>query len=189
MSLLDQMASAIQQMEGWFPGSVSQRNNNPGNLRAGSGQIGTDSKGYAIFPDYQTGYNALVRQITLNVNKGLTLEEFFGGKQGVYPGYAPAADSNQPNVYAQFVATKLGIDSNVPLSEIMGNLPSSSQTPTTQQYGISDTLIPTYVNNQDPLNSIVDSVVADTSNIDPSSTVIWGVVGIGAAVLLYYIVR
>lgn len=120
------MAAAIQQMEGWSSGSVSQRNNNPGNLRAGVGQIGTDSNGFAIFPDYATGYAALQNQITLNVNRGLTLNEFFGGKPGVYAGYAPASDNNSPNVYTSFVATRMGVDPNVPLSEVMGNLPSTN---------------------------------------------------------------
>lgn len=123
MSVIDDIAAAIQQMEGWFPGSVAYRNNNPGNLRAGKGQIGTDPNGYAIFPDYQTGYLALTNQISLNVNRGLTLMEFFGGKPGVYAGYAPSADKNNPTNYAAFVGSQTGIPVDVPLNNVAGITP------------------------------------------------------------------
>ncbi|MBL8179838.1 MAG: hypothetical protein JNK48_34480 [Bryobacterales bacterium] len=46
----------------------------------------------------------------------MTLEEFFGGKAGVYPGYAPAEDSNQPLLYAQNVSSWTNIPLGVPLS-------------------------------------------------------------------------
>ncbi len=112
------LAAAIQRFEGWKPGSVSYRNNNPGNLRAGVGQSGTDANGYAIFPDYQTGFAALERQVDINIGRGLSLDEFFGGKPGVYPGYAPSGDSNDPGKYSQVVAGWLGIDPNTPLQDI-----------------------------------------------------------------------
>lgn len=116
-ALTDSLSNAIARMEGWLvPGSVAQRNNNPGNLRAGPGSVGTDSKGYAIFPDAATGWAALRRQVDLNIGRGLTLQEFFGGKPGVYAGYAPAADSNQPSNYANTVAGWLNISSNAVLS-------------------------------------------------------------------------
>lgn len=47
------------------------RNNNPGNLRAGQGQIGTDSGGYAVFPTREAGYNAAARQLKGYANAGL----------------------------------------------------------------------------------------------------------------------
>ncbi|HIU85203.1 MAG TPA: hypothetical protein IAC66_07560 [Candidatus Aphodousia gallistercoris] len=47
------------------------RNNNPGNLRAGQGQIGTDSSGYAVFPTREAGYNAAARQLKGYENAGL----------------------------------------------------------------------------------------------------------------------
>ena len=83
-------------------------NNNPGNLRAGNGATGVDSRGIAIFPDLATGEAALERQVDLNIGRGLTLDEFFGGKSGVYAGYAPAGDSNNPSGYASTVAGWLG---------------------------------------------------------------------------------
>ena len=59
--------------------------------------------------------------------RGLTLEEFFGGKSGVYAGYAPAADSNNPQGYASAVAGWLGIDPNTPLGSLQAQTsPSES---------------------------------------------------------------
>lgn len=116
--LITSLAQAIQQFEGWSPGSVSQRNNNPGNLRSGAGMIGTDANGFAVFPDYQTGWNALLNQVQLNVNRGLSVDEFFAGKPGVYAGYAPSADSNQPLQYAATVASWIGVDPSVPLNQM-----------------------------------------------------------------------
>src|SRR5208283_4377648 len=119
-SLVSGIASAIQQMEGWFPGSVSYRNNNPGNLRSGPGQIGTDANGYAIFPDVATGQAALDAQVQTNIDRGLTLQQFFAGGNG-YAGYAPSADSNNPTAYANFVAGQVGIDTSTPLNSVGGD--------------------------------------------------------------------
>ena len=111
------IAQAIAQMEGYnTPGTVAQRNNNPGNLRSGPGQIGT-SGGFAVFPDPTTGWAALEHQVNLNIRRGLTLEQFFAGGNG-YPGYAPSSDSNDPARYAAFVAQQTGIDPNTPLNAL-----------------------------------------------------------------------
>lgn len=111
------IAQAIAQMEGYnTPGTLAQRNNNPGNLRSGPGQIGT-SGGFAVFPDAATGWAALDNQVSLNISRGLTLNQFFAGGNG-YPGYAPSADANNPAQYAAFVSQQTGIDPNVPLDSI-----------------------------------------------------------------------
>ena len=124
--LTDEMAAAIAQFEGFnTAGSVAQRNNNPGNLRSGTGQTGTDSAGYAIFPSVASGYAALDNQINLNVSRGLTLDQFFGGGNG-YPGYAPSADSNNPAAYAAFVASQTGIPESVPLNQLPAGTSSNS---------------------------------------------------------------
>ena len=117
-TLTDDLAAAIKRFEGTCPSPDSCRNNNPGNLRAGPGAVGTDSRGIAIFPDYTTGWNALEHQVDLNVGRGLSLSEFFGGKPGVYPGYAPAGDRNNPSGYANTVAGWLGIDPYAPLQSV-----------------------------------------------------------------------
>lgn len=114
------IAQAIYRMEGSGPNTLATRNNNPGNLRSGQGQLYTNG-GYAVFATMEDGWNALYHQIDLNIAKGLNLYEFFGGKPGVYAGYAPSADSNNPVHYADFVSQQTGIDPNVPLNQLSGN--------------------------------------------------------------------
>jgi len=118
MALIDSLAQSIATMEGYFkPNTLAQRNNNPGNLRNwGSNPV---QNGYAVFPTAEAGWAALRRQIELNIGRGLTLDEFFGGKLGVYSGYAPSADSNNPAHYAQFVAGRAGIPANQPITAFL----------------------------------------------------------------------
>lgn len=117
MGLVDSISQAIATMEGFFSsGTVAQRQNNPGNLRSwGSYPV---QNGYVVFPDAQTGWSALNRQVQLNIERGLTLQEFFGGKPGVYPGYSPGSDGNDPRGYAQYVAGQTGIDPTTPLNSV-----------------------------------------------------------------------
>lgn len=117
MSLVDDLAGAIARFEGFFQtDSVAQRNNNPGNLRSWGDLPRRD--GYAVFPTVEAGWQALRQQIRLNVSRGLNLLEFFGGKPGVYGGYAPAADQNQPGAYAAYVAERAGLPLDVPLDQL-----------------------------------------------------------------------
>jgi hypothetical protein len=100
---------SIAYFEGYFQsGSRARRNNNPGNLRGWSQNNPKDDKGFDRFPNAEAGWNALWRQVWLNVFRDLTLREFFYGKQGVYPGYAPLSDNN-PASYARWVSTTTGI--------------------------------------------------------------------------------
>ena len=109
------IASAIQTIEGWFPGSRSYRSNNPGNLMyAGQpGATGADAQGFAIFPDYQTGLNALNNQIALDASRGMTIQQFAHS-------YAPAAGGNNPTSYAAQLASASGLSVNDPLSSASG---------------------------------------------------------------------
>lgn len=116
MSLVEDLANAIARVESgnFNPTSLAMRNNNPGNLRSwGSYPV---VGGYVKFPDYATGLKALQTQVQKNIDRGLTLEEFFAGKAGVYAGYAPAADSNSPSSYARTVASWLGLSTDTPLN-------------------------------------------------------------------------
>lgn len=117
-AIVEKIAVAISAMEG-FPkkGSRANRQNNPGNLRSwGKTPI---VEGFANFPTAAEGWSALRRQIWRNVDRGLTLYEFFGGKPNVYAGYAPDADGNRSRHYAEFVAKRAGIPVNVPLPDVL----------------------------------------------------------------------
>lgn len=114
--LIHGIAKAIAAMEGFgSPSSVARRNNNPGNLRKWGNVPQED--GFARFPSEAAGWEALRSQISRNVKRGLTLREFFGGKPGVYAGYAPSADGNHPANYAEFVAHKVGVSPDAVLDE------------------------------------------------------------------------
>ncbi len=112
MNYIDDIAGAIARQEGTGCGA----NNNPGNLRTwGSLPV---SRGFAVFPSCEAGWEALRHQVQRNVDRGLTLEEFFAGKMGVYAGYAPTADNNQPLIYARNVSTWTGLPLGVPLDQL-----------------------------------------------------------------------
>jgi hypothetical protein len=90
------------------------RNNNPGNLRFINQQgASMGEKNFAKFNTLEEGFNALVNDVkakqTGNTRTGLngnsTLAQFFKI-------YAPSADNNNPEAYANTVAKKLGIDPN-----------------------------------------------------------------------------
>lgn len=123
--LLEKMADAIQRFEGFTPGSVAYRNNNPGNLKyfggeKWQGQIGVDKSGFIIFDTYSNGRRALTKLLT-NAATGalapsylptMTLLQFFSR-------YAPTSDANNPTQYAEFVARELNVDPMTPISELV----------------------------------------------------------------------
>ena len=98
---LEAIADAIQAFEGWHPGTRSYVNRNPGNLEGG---VKTDSKGYDVFPDFVTGYTALLNEL-----RG----KFTGNnRHGIGPGstmiqlmniYAPPSDNNPTTAYCLFI--------------------------------------------------------------------------------------
>ena len=98
----------------------SQRQNNPGNLRSWGYYPIVENT--VQFPNAPKGWDALYQQIIKNINRGLTLEEFFTGKVGVYYGFAPSKDSNNPVRYAQFVSKFLGIPAYIPLNKVIMEL-------------------------------------------------------------------
>lgn len=127
--LLNKMCAAIQNKEGyWAPGenlkypngTPAYRNCNPGNLRY-AGQIGSigQKNGFAVFPTYQAGLDALKRQILLVARnqsrtfpKDCTLQMFFNT-------YAPVKDNNDPILYCAQVATAMGVTPDWKLSTLV----------------------------------------------------------------------
>jgi hypothetical protein len=118
-SVLGTMARAIQRFEGWVPGSRSFRNNNPGNLRYADweksfGAVNKDPQGFAIFGTYEQGFSALIHLLGMRVTQHpeWTVYDLFNS-------YAPASDGNDPQSYAQYVASALGIDATTQLGGLV----------------------------------------------------------------------
>lgn len=119
--LITPFASAIQKMEGWYVGSRSYRNNNPGNLKYVRQPTanGFDKDGFAVFPDFSTGFECL-RQMLINACSGKSqvyspeddLYDFFGK-------YAPANDGNEPIQYAKQVAEAIGVSPETKLKDLL----------------------------------------------------------------------
>ncbi len=123
MTQIERIADAIKEMEGYYTGSRSFRNRNPGNLKwtpytKSLGAIDKDSGGFAIFPSTEAGRKAII-QLIKDAKNGLlkayrptmTLLEFFSV-------YAPAADKNNPTSYSATVAKKVGISINTKLNQL-----------------------------------------------------------------------
>lgn len=117
---------AIKEHEGWYPGSRSFRNNNPGNIEflnqpnAVLEYPGSNGKArFAKFNTYQDGLDCLISLITRACqgkirayNPNMTFVEFFGV-------YAPSSDGNSPRLYAQFVAQKCGCPMDTKMKELL----------------------------------------------------------------------
>lgn len=108
--VLEAIADAMMRFEGWYPTSRSNRNRNPGNLRSGTGMIGKDAGGYAIFASLLAGYSALLddmwHKVTGRNEHGLNLDSTIMQMLEVY---APVEDGNNPRVYAGSVAKDVGL--------------------------------------------------------------------------------
>lgn len=97
-------------------GNRPQRNNNPGNVKAGgladSLAVGTDDQGHLVFPDAASGFKALTMDLTAKI----------GGSSRYLPpnptlaqlGKVYAEDSNWPVA----VARMLGVSTNTPTQSI-----------------------------------------------------------------------
>ena len=115
---LEEFGTAVKTHEGWYSGSRSYRNNNPGNLRWSKYQTGVRD-GYAYFSTYQKGWDALIYDLrakcTGNTKTKLgpdsTILQFCEV-------WAPSFDGNRPRVYAEFLASRLNLSIYSTLKEI-----------------------------------------------------------------------
>lgn len=138
--MIARIAVAISEMEGYTePGSRADRNHNPGNLTTW-GDTPRDENpdgtpGLCVFPTPAEGWRALRRQTLKNIQRRLTLFEFFAGQRdakgkvikGGYPGYAPKEAGNKPKEYADYVGKRVGIPVNVPLPNLILTRESAAQ--------------------------------------------------------------
>jgi len=118
-SVVDAVAAGIERMEGFYPGSVAWRNNNPGNLRfAGQPGAKQGAGGFAAFDSVELGRNALRNQISLNIERGydatgrpiVTLADLITS-------WAPP-NENDTAAYIRNVAAWTGIAADAPLSTL-----------------------------------------------------------------------
>lgn len=146
------IASTIVQVEGVNPSYTP--NNNPGNL-VFVGQSGATlgAGGFAAFPTYTDGYNALLNQIQVYANQGLTIDQMMNK-------YAPAAATNDPtgvnnpNLYATYIANALGVPVTTPVADAL----NGTGTIATIDPGVTDTPDTTdagTVTGLDPLTTLV----------------------------------
>ena len=119
-NLLNTFCLEIKRHEGWFFGSRSQRNNNPGNCRYSSvgylpiyGKVGKDDKNFAIFKDYETGYLYLKNLVKHKVNKNPSWNFY-----QFFEVYAPSFE-NDSKRYAEIVAKSCGVSPTTTLSKIL----------------------------------------------------------------------
>lgn len=122
MNKIEKFAEAIREHEGWFPGSRSQRNNNPGNFRCSKlmtdlGAIRCDDN-FSVFPNYETGWKALVSFVTYACNNELRA---YKDKTiyGFFEVYAPSGDNNTPGRYAEIVAKSVGVSPNTKMKDLL----------------------------------------------------------------------
>lgn len=114
-------AMAIQRKEGWYPGSRSYRNNNPGNVKyvGQRNAIGKDPQGFAVFKSYKDGFDYLCWMIA-NAKAGkskiytpdMTIEDFFKV-------FAPSGDKNDPMKYARDVREWTGAGTNYKIKDLI----------------------------------------------------------------------
>lgn len=119
-SLFEEFCLAIRDYEGG-PGDANYRNNNPGNFRcspvgylAKYGKVRCSPAHFAIFPTYELGWEYLLNAVhhRIEAHPTWTCLDFFKH-------YAPSEDGNNPLKYAQYVAKRVGISINVPLSKVL----------------------------------------------------------------------
>lgn len=111
-TLISTLADAITRQEGFFPGSASYRNNNPGNImdidyykKTGEFKL----KAYATLEEGRAALESLVEKY---INAGHTLTSFFAK-------YAPDSHgNNNSTVYANNVAQWTGLPVDVPLNQL-----------------------------------------------------------------------
>lgn len=99
-------------------GTLSWRNNNPGNIKFGpfaraQGAIGEGHNDMAIFPTYEIGRKAQKTLLFGPESEYTDLTLIDAIKR-----YAPASDGNNPKEYANFVSKKAGIEKTTRLGKL-----------------------------------------------------------------------
>jgi murein DD-endopeptidase MepM/ murein hydrolase activator NlpD len=123
MNKIEDWANAAKKHEGWYLGSASYRNNNPGNFRCSAlvmGELGATKcvNNLAVFPNYETGFNALKTFLTYACTDQLRSYKSTMTLLDFYKVYAPSSDNNNPLNYATIIAQDLGVTVNTKIGEL-----------------------------------------------------------------------
>jgi hypothetical protein len=181
------LGQAIQQQEGYYPGSLAYQNNNPGNLvYAGQAGATLGAGGFASFSSYDAGYQAMLNQITLDASRGTDAS---GNPTNtvaqLLTSWAPPSQNNT-SAYIANVSAQTGFDPDAPLS----SLSSSTPTYSVDVYGTGDATDTTGLLTSDTtagdgldLSSLTSGTV-DLSSIGLSSSVPWWWLALGAVGLV-----
>ena len=110
--LINEFCLAIQEFEGYFPGSNSYRLNNPGNIRAVAG-------GFLKFPTYAEGFAYLKNYVTRACTGKHKAYQPTYSFLNFFAVYAPASDNNQPTHYAEWVAKKMKLSVNTQIKDLL----------------------------------------------------------------------
>jgi hypothetical protein len=178
---VDSLAAAIQTQEGYYPGSLSYQNNNPGNLvYVGQPGASPGAGGFASFNTYANGLSALKNQITLDATRGTDANgNPITDVADLLNSWAPASDPrNNPDAYIASVTAQTGYDPYAPLSTL-GAPTSSGPTFSVDVFASPD--------NSDVTSSALSdlsaasSATVDLSSIGLSSAVPWWWIAAGLA--------
>lgn len=111
------------------PGTLAERNNNPGNLRFIGQEGATPGQGgFAAFPTLEAGLQALQNDLTAKLtgksrtglNGNSTIQELMNV-------YAPKGDGNDPTTYANNLARELGVSTNTKIGTLMPRIGELTQ--------------------------------------------------------------
>lgn len=114
VSKLDLWCEAIKQMEGAKP-----YRNNPGNLRFVGQQYAVNDNGFCKFDTYDHGYEAL-KSLLIRACTGLS--SVYNPNMDLvafYHVYAPSSDGNNPDGYAKFVGSKIGVPITTKIKDLI----------------------------------------------------------------------
>lgn len=154
--------------------NASAASNNPGNLMYAGQPGASGSSGHlATFDTYDNGYQAMLRQIQLDANNGMTISDMMNS-------WAPASvPGNDPVAYAGYVSSALGVDPSTSVSSVFaGGAGNSIPLGTGADTSASD-------------GSAFDlsSLGIDTSSLGDLDWTTIGLVAVGAVVLLMVVKR
>lgn len=130
--------AAIQQFEGYAPGTPAYINNNPGNLQYASweaayGCAPGGSGGFAVCQSYSAGQEIEDHLVSSYVDQGDSLSQLLASwSPPSAPGNSQAAYDN----YLASVASSTGLDASVPISQQLSDSGAGSSDATSDTSGL-----------------------------------------------------